>query len=183
MKRLEFSFSGTGGQGVILLGVIMAETAINEGLNALQSQCYGPEARGGASRCEVIISDNEIYFPKVQSPDYVLCLSQAAADKYAVNLKEDAVLILDDRIELKEESGTNNIYHLPILDTARNEIGKEITANIVSLGILLETTKLFSKEAMITSVLNRVPKGTETINTAAVEAGIRLVSQWHEKNA
>lgn len=183
MNRLEFSFSGTGGQGVILLGVIMAETAINEGLNALQSQCYGPEARGGASRCEVIISDEEIYFPKVQSPSYVLCLSQAAADKYALNLKEDATLILDGRIELKKDPGTQNIYRLPILDTARNLIGREITANIVSLGILLEITKLFSKEAMIASVLNRVPKGTEDINTRAIEAGIALVSDWHEKNA
>ncbi|NLY37311.1 MAG: 2-oxoacid:ferredoxin oxidoreductase subunit gamma [Tissierellia bacterium] len=183
MKRLEFSFSGTGGQGVILLGVIMAETAINEGLNALQSQCYGPEARGGASRCEVIISDEEIYFPKVQNPNYVLCLSQAAANKYAVNLKEEAVLILDDRIELNAEPGTSNIYYLPILDTARNEIGKEITANIVSLGILQEITKLFSKEAMITSVLHRVPKGTEAINTAAIEAGVQLVKQWHEKKS
>lgn len=181
--KLEFSFSGTGGQGVILLGVIMAETAINEGMNALQSQCYGPEARGGASRCEVIISDEEIYFPKVQSPHYVLCLSQAAADKYAVDLEKEAILILDESIELKKEPGTSHVYRLPIIRTARNEIGKEITANIVSLGILLEITQIFSKDALISSVLNRVPKGTESINTRAIEAGIRLVNEWNEKNA
>lgn len=180
--RQEFSFSGTGGQGVILLGVIMAETAINQGLNALQSQCYGPEARGGASRCEVIIAEGEIYFPKVQSPNYVLCLSQAAADKFAKNLKPDTVLIVDDKINLNSSPGTDLIYRLPIVDTARNTLGKEITANIVSLGAILEITKLFTKEALIESVLARVPRGTEDINIRAVEAGIELVKNWNEKN-
>ncbi|HZK10214.1 MAG TPA: 2-oxoacid:acceptor oxidoreductase family protein [Clostridia bacterium] len=183
MKQLEFIFSGTGGQGVILLGVIMAETAINEGMNALQSQSYGPEARGGASRCEVIISQEEIFFPKVENPDYILCISQAAADKYAYGLSKDTVLILDDRIELSKKTGTEKIYQLPILSTAHKKIGKEVTANIVSLGVLLEITKLFSKEAIIHSVLNRVPKGTEKINTQAVEMGIGLVRKWQKKNA
>ncbi len=179
--RQEFSFSGAGGQGVILLGVIMAETAINQGMNALQSQCYGPEARGGASRCEVIIAEDEIYFPKVQSPNYVLCLSQAAADKFAKDLKPSTVLIIDDKISLNHNPGTEIIYRLPIVETARNTIGKEITANIVSLGSILEITKIFSKEALIETVLARVPRGTEDINIRAVEEGIGLVKKWNEK--
>lgn len=173
----EFRLSGTGGQGVIMLGVILAEAAITSGLNALQSQSYGPEARGGASRCEVIIAEEDIDFPKVQEPDYVLCLSQAAADKYAKNLAPNVELILDDRIVLASEAGTEKIYRLPILSTAKNVIGKEITANIVSLGVLLEITKLFEKEVMIEAVLHRVPKGTEALNINAIEAGIKLVHE------
>lgn len=178
--KLEFNFSGTGGQGVILLGVIMAETAINEGYNALQTQCYGPEARGGASRCEVIISQDEIYYPKAQKPDYILCLSQAAANKFAKGLTPDTVLIVDSLIDLVEDPGTEKIYKLPIVDTARNKLGKEITANIISLGAILEITQLFTKEALLESVLDRIPKGTEEINIQAIEAGIELVKNWNE---
>lgn len=180
--RMEFNFSGTGGQGVILLGVIMAETAINSGLNALQTQCFGPEARGGASRCEVIISEEDIHFPKVQKPDYVLCLSQPAADKFAKDLCPDTVLVVDSLIELNGNPGTEKIYSLPIVDTARNEVGREITANIVSLGAIQEITQLFSKEDLLKTVLVRVPKGTEDINTKAIEAGIELVKNHNAKS-
>lgn len=173
----EFRLSGTGGQGVIMLGVILAEAAISSGLNALQSQSYGPEARGGASRCEVIIAEDEIDFPKVQHPDYVLCLSQAAADKYAKNLSAEAELILDSGINLSVDPGTKKIHRLPIISTARNVIGKEITANIISLGVLLEITKLVEKDVLIEAVLHRVPKGTETLNKNAIEAGIKLVHE------
>lgn len=177
----EFRLSGTGGQGVIMLGVILAEAAISSGLNAVQSQSYGPEARGGASRCEVIIAEDVIDFPKVQHPNYVLCLSQPAADKYAKDLSPETELILDDGIELKVHPGTDHIHRLPILKTARHDIGKEITANIVSLGVLLEVTKLLDKQVLIDAVLHRVPKGTETLNINAIEAGIGLVNEHKEK--
>ena len=80
MKQLRLS--GSGGQGVITAAIIFAEAAVSEGKQAVQSQSYGPEARGGASKAEVIISDNPIYHPKVINPDIVLAMTQQAADQY-----------------------------------------------------------------------------------------------------
>lgn len=175
MKQMEFRLTGSGGQGVIMLGVILAEAAIAKGYNAIQSQSYGPEARGGASKCEVILSGDAIDFPKVQVPDVLLALTQLAADKYAHGLSEDAILILDDSIELTTPPGTAKIYQLPILVTARDVVRKELTANIVSLAVINEITQLFTKDELLAAILQRVPKGTEILNQRAVDAGIDLV--------
>ena len=91
----QLRFSGSGGQGVITAAIIFAEAAIVEGKNAVQSQSYGPEARGGASKAEVIISEAMIYHPKVLHPDYVLAMTQKAADKYYSDLSDNGLLILD----------------------------------------------------------------------------------------
>ena len=175
MKQLELRLTGSGGQGVIMLGVILAEAAIKKGHFAIQSQSYGPEARGGASKCEVIIGSETIDYPKVQQPTLLLALTQIAADKDAQNLPQDAVLIIDDSIELINDPGTENIYRLPILVTARDVVRKELTANIVSLAAINQILGLFSKEELLEAVLQRVPKGTEILNQRAVEAGIELV--------
>ena len=94
--RYDIRFSGSGGQGIITAGILLAQAAaIKGGKNAVQSQSYGPEARGGASKAEVIISDDEINYPKIVSPDIVISLTQEAYNKYAVDLKDDAVVIVD----------------------------------------------------------------------------------------
>lgn len=175
MKQMEFRLTGSGGQGVIMLGVILAEAAIAKGYNAIQSQSYGPEARGGASKCEVILSGDAIDFPKVQVPDVLLALTQLAADKYAHGLNADAILIIDDSIDLTTHPGTDKIYRLPILVTARDVVRKELTANIVSLALINEITQLFTKDELLEAILQRVPKGTEILNQRAVDAGIELV--------
>lgn len=180
MNQLELRLTGSGGQGMILLGVILAECAIEHGLNAIQSQSYGPEARGGASKCEVIISKEEIDFPKVQTPNILVALTQIAADKYACEMPEDAILIIDDAIELSADPGTGTIYKLPILVTARDVVRKELTANIVTAGIINEITHLFTKEELMRTILRRVPKGTEILNERAVDAGIELVKQYQQ---
>ena len=94
-ERLEIRLAGMGGQGMILAGVLLADAAIRDGKNAVQTQSYGPEARGGASRSEVIISSDEIDYPEVIQADVVLCMSQHACDKYAHPLKLDGLLIVD----------------------------------------------------------------------------------------
>lgn len=99
MKYTEIRLSGSGGQGIILMGIILAEAAIMNGVNAIQSQSYGPEARGGASKAEVIINDGEIDFPKVRKPDILLALTQEAFDKYIVDIKEGGIVILDEKLK------------------------------------------------------------------------------------
>jgi 2-oxoglutarate ferredoxin oxidoreductase subunit gamma len=172
-KHCELRLSGSGGQGLILAGIILADAAISEGLNAIQTQSYGPEARGGASKAEVIISGEDIDFPKVQQPDIVLALTQIAADKYVQGIKDNGIIVVDESIKLPEDLKAK-VYKLPILSTASEKIGKSIVANIVALGILTEFSGVISKESVEASILKRVPKGTEELNKTALQEGFAL---------
>ncbi|MGM0395569.1 MAG: 2-oxoacid:acceptor oxidoreductase family protein [Bacillota bacterium] len=174
MKRWELRFSGAGGQGLITGGIILAEAAILDGKNALQSQSYGPEARGGASKAEVIISEDEISFPKVEHCDLLLSLTQLSCDKYLDKLKSGGILVIDDSVEVPEREDIE-VYKIPILSTATTKLGKPMVANIVALGAIYSITDIVSQESLEKAVLSRVPKGTEELNKAALQEGYRLV--------
>jgi 2-oxoglutarate ferredoxin oxidoreductase subunit gamma len=171
--RKELKLSGSGGQGLILAGVIMAEAALLDGKKAIQSQSYGPEARGGSSKAEVIISDDEIDFVKVQNCDMLLCLTQDAYDKYGKGFT--SVLILDEDLVMKYPE-PEKVVKIPILNTASEKWGKPMVANIVALGALNGVLNLVSKESLEKAVVDRVPKGTEDLNKKALESGYELVS-------
>ena len=173
-SHIELRLSGSGGQGLILAGVILAEAAILDNKNAIQSQSYGPEARGGASKAEVIMSDEDIDFPKVVSPDYVLALTQVASDKYAKSVSSDGILIIDDEIELPSDLSVNRVIKVPIIKTAIDKVGRGIVANIVAIGLITELTKVVTRESVEKAVLSRVPKGTEDLNKKALEEGYKL---------
>ena len=163
--------TGTGGQGLILAGIILAEAALLDGKNAIQSQSYGPEARGGASKAEVIIADEAIHFPKVQESDYLLCMSEKAYEKYSGGMKQDSVLILDTTfVENQENPKAKSTYAVPITELAIKATGKEMTANICALGII-SALNLVSEESLKTAIKKRIPKGTEELNMKAFEAG------------
>jgi len=176
MNHIEMRLSGSGGQGLILAGIILAEAALLDGKNAIQSQSYGPEARGGASKAEVIISDNEIDFPKVQSPDLILALTQVASDKYITTIKEDGIVVVDESIELPSDLKAKRIVQVPIMKTASEKVGKSIVANIVALGLIAGLTNCATKDSVFEAVLSRVPKGTEDLNKSALEEGYRLAA-------
>ena len=169
--RYEIRLSGSGGQGLILAGIILAEAAsILEGRNAVQTQSYGPESRGGASKSEVVISREEIDYPKVTCPDLLLVMTQEACDKYIRDLKKDGIAVLDTSlVERLPENG--KYYGVPITKIAKESVGKAITANIVALGVLTAISNIVGRESLEKAVLARVPKGTEEINRKALEAG------------
>ena len=167
--------TGTGGQGLILAGIILAEAALLEGKNAIQSQSYGPEARGGASKAEVIIADEAIHFPKVQESDYLLCMSEKAYEKYNGGMKQDSVLILDTTfVEETENPKAKTTYAIPITELAIEATGKEMTANICALGII-SALGIVDEDALQKAILKRIPKGTEELNMKAFEAGKNAV--------
>ena len=173
--RYEIRLSGSGGQGMILAGLIVAEAAaIYDGKNATQSQSYGPEARGGASKSDVIISDEDINYPKATKLDLLLALTQEAYDKYIGDLKPDGILIADKERVIRMNDGSYQTYLLPILETAQYKVGKIIVANIVALGAIVEISKVVSKEALESATLARVPRGTEELNKRALSAGMEL---------
>jgi len=173
-ERYELRLSGAGGQGLMLAGLILAEAAgIYDGRNVVQTQSYGPEARGGASKSEVVISEEEIDYPKVINPDILLALTQVACDKYYPDLKKGGVLIVDSFF-VKKLPSRKKVISVPITSTAEKEVGRKVAANIVALGIITEFTGVVSKEAIKKAVLSRVPKGTEEMNEKALEVGFRI---------
>ena len=172
MDKHEIRLSGSGGQGLILAGIILAEAAIIDGKNAVQTQSCGPEARGGASKAEVIISTEKIDFPKVRNCDIFLSLTQKSFEQYGKGIKEDGIIIVDNIVN--SQSANNKIYSVPIIDTAVNVIGKPMVVNIVALGVLVALTHIVSKEALEEAVLDRVPKGTEELNRKALEMGYAM---------
>ncbi len=170
--RYEIRFSGAGGQGLILAGVIMAEAAsIYQGIQAVQSQSYGPEARGGASKSEVIISDGPIDYPKATVVDALLALTQEACDKYSHDLKEGGVLLIDSDLVKNEPKGNFKVTKFNITNTAKNEVGREIVTNIVALGAMVALTGAVSRESAEKAVLARVPEAFLELNKKAFNLG------------
>ncbi len=170
--RYELRFSGAGGQGLILAGVIMAEAAsIYDGKQAVQSQSYGPEARGGSSKSEVIISDDPIDYPKATRVDALLALTQEACDKYVHDLKEGGVLLLDSDMVKKMPAGNFAVTAFPIINTAKNEVGREIVANIVALGAMVALSGAVTKASAEKAVLARVPEAFVELNKKAFLLG------------
>ena len=167
--RTEIRLAGTGGQGMILAGILLANAAVRDGKNVVQSQSYGPEARGGASRAEVIISDSEIFYPKVLNADILLCMAQTACDRYAMLVKKGGLLILDSGHV--HRAPTPFAISVPIVQLARETTGREITANVVALGLLVGLTDVVSRQALEEAVQARAPRGTEEMNLQALSAG------------
>ena len=180
--RTEIRIGGFGGQGVILAGIIVGKAAsIFDENEAVQTQSYGPEARGGASKCEVVVSDGEIDYPKVQSPDILVAMSNEALIKYIVDLKDEGTLIVDpgttDIEDVRDFIDQHNIkvYEAPATKTANDEIGLKIVANIVMVGAITKITGVISENAAIEAIKDSVPAGTEEKNINAFEAGYNLV--------
>jgi 2-oxoglutarate ferredoxin oxidoreductase subunit gamma len=171
--RYEVRLSGEGGQGLVLAGKVLAEAAaIYDDKNATQSQSYGPEARGGASRSEVIISDEDIDYPKAVNIDLLLALTQESVNKYHGDLKDDGILLVDSESCTEIPEGNFKVYQVPVIQIARDKVGKVLVANIVALGVITELAKVVSQESVEAAILARVPKGTEELNLSAFKAGV-----------
>lgn len=175
-SQYEIRLSGSGGQGLILAGIILAEAAIEDGKNSVQSQSYGPEARGGASKAEVIISNEEIHYPKVKECDLLLALTQLSCSKYIDTLKKGGTLVIDSSINYPERNDIK-VISIPILDTANNKLMKPLVANIVALGAINCISGIVSDDSLRRAVLDRVPRGTEPLNKKALEEGMNLIKE------
>ena len=179
--RYEMRFAGSGGQGVILASVILAEAAVIAGLNTVQSQAYGPEARGGVSKAETVISRGQIWYSKVTSPNFLLALTQASLDAYTRDLAEGACVMIDESLTIPEGVDPAQVISIPILVTAREKVGKAFTANIVAVGAINAALSLFSGEEMMEAVKRHIPAGTEEINRKALDAGAELITEKQKK--
>jgi len=171
--RYEIRLSGEGGQGLVLAGKILAEAAaVYDDLNATQSQSYGPEARGGASRSEVIISDDEIDYPKAVSIDLLLALTQESCDRYYKDLKKGGILLVDSAAVNSLPEGEFRVISAPIIGLARERVGRALVANIVALGFIAGISGIVSEKSLRAAIEARVPKGTEELNLTAFATGL-----------
>jgi 2-oxoglutarate ferredoxin oxidoreductase subunit gamma len=178
--RYEVRLAGEGGQGMILAGVILAEAAaVHDGLNAVQTQSYGPEARGGASRSEVIIARGEIDYPKVTAADLLLCMSQEACDKFYPQVKEEGCIVVDS--DNVSRLPSHRAIAVPISQIAEQVTGRRITASMVALGLLGGLTGIVSKEALEMAIRDRVPAGTEEVNLKALAAGFEEAERLRQE--
>ena len=172
--RHEIRFSGLGGQGIITAAVILGRAAaLYGGKHVVQTQSYGPEARGGASASAVIISDEPIFYPKVTNPEVYVIMSQEAYNKYGAEAPEDALMLLDPGYVTSRPACP--FYEVAATAEAKKQLGKPVFANVIMLGGLLEATGILTYDALEHAVLDSVPKGTEENNKRALAIGMEIV--------
>ena len=168
-------FSGSGGQGVITAAIILAEAAvIYNGLNAVQSQSYGAEARGGATRSDIIISDAIIHYPKVIQPNVLVCLTQEAYNKFYSIIRPGGLLISDARYVQTEKKVDAQQKEIAMYDSVIDKIGKPIVFNICMLGAVIAITELIDPEPIMKALENRIPPDFLEMNRQALDIGIKL---------
>lgn len=173
--RAEIRIAGTGGMGVVLAGVILGHAAvIYGGLEAVQSQSYGAEARGTAAKSEVIVSDQPIRYPKVRESDYLIAMSQKAFDLYLSGAKKGSVLIVDpDLVSIGDIKGYE-ILKVPAMRIA-DELGLRLVSNMVMLGALAKKSGLFSLEALEKAIADLISARAMKMDLKAIMAGADLV--------
>ncbi|MCF8052334.1 MAG: 2-oxoacid:acceptor oxidoreductase family protein [Desulfobacterales bacterium] len=175
MERVRIVFSGSGGQGVITAAILLAEAAVlYEGLEATQSQSYGPEARGGATRSDVIITDRPIRFPKVIQPNILICLTQESYNKFCGIIRPGGMLLTDSRFVTTERKVDARQFELPMFRTVMDKIGKPIVFNIFMLGTLIGLTDLMRPESVMKVLEKRIPSHFLEMNRKALELGLEL---------
>lgn len=171
---MNLRFCGFGGQGIVLSGYILGSAAVEDDLNALQTQSYGSESRGGACKSDVLISQEEIYEIEIERLDVLVAFSQPAYDSYINQLREGGVLIIEEDLVSPADDCVFEPFRIKATDIAYKKYGRKIMANMVMLGFITPITQMVSKEALEKAVRVNAPRGTEEANLAAFAEGYRL---------
>ena len=172
MSVTQFRFSGFGGQGVIMMGMILGRAAtIHHGMNATLTQSFGPEARGGSAATAVLIDKDPILYPYVLQADVLVAMSQEAFRKYVPTLNENGILIYEEELVKPGDlpKGVKK-YSIPATKLAE-EMGRKMVANIVMTGFMAAVLPYVPADAMRKAMLESVPRGTEELNGKAFDKG------------
>lgn len=173
MDKKQIIFTGLGGQGIVKSGVILAEAAVIDRKHVIQTQNYGPESRGGCCRADVIISENDICYPRVTNADIIFALSQKGLDKFIKCSKKEAMIIVDENIDVRN---IKNYRRFNIAKYTEDVLKNPQSINMLCLGIFTEITKIVSYEALKEAICKNVPKFSIDKNLLAFEAGINMAS-------
>ncbi len=180
---MNIRFSGFGGQGIVLAGFIFGNAAVLDGKNAIQTQSYGSEARGGACRSDVIIQRDEINELAPPEIDVLVSMSHSAYEKYLHSLKKKGTIIIDTDLVFPEEKHKKKFkcQGISATDIAYKKFGRKIMGNMVMIGYVTAVTGIVSKKAVKDAIKNNVPKGTEELNLKAFNEGYRLGAKEAKK--
>ncbi len=180
----EVRFGGSGGQGILLMGMILATAATMDRRRVVQTESYGPEARGGYSRSDIIISNEAVDYPEVEEADLLVAISQAAATQYIASLREDGIFIYDSEKVKNPPAFKGITFAIPFTSMAVEETGRQQTSNILALGAVVAITGVVSIEALRLAVVGKVPPGTEELNGRALARGLAIdPSEWQLSGA
>ena len=182
MSKIEARLSGEGGQGVIMGGAILAEAAIlHEGRYAVQSPTYGSRVRGGPTKVDVIVSDEEIVYPRATAINVYLSLAQISFDKFCTDLADDAIIVVDENLVPNVTNTGHKIGRFPFVALARNELGNVVLSNIIALSAIVELTGVVSHEALWQAIQTRVPPKYLDLNQQAMERGFEIATQLQKE--
>lgn len=171
-KKKQVRLAGFGGQGIVLAGEILGKAVVLfEGGNAVMTQSFGPEARGGACSADVVISDGRICYPRVTAPDVLVIMAEEAARTYGPDTADDAIVLVNENLvkTVPDRPGLR-IFTIPATSMAE-KLGRVIVSNIVMLGFITATAGVVSYNSMKQAILDSIPAGTEELNLSAFQAG------------
>ncbi len=178
METLRVKIAGFGGQGIILSAYIIGKAAsLFDDKKASMTQTYGPEARGGACSSQVVISDQEIDYPLVNSADILITMSQEAYDIFLPILRKNGILLYDTDLVTQFRSHADFVVKAIPATRLAEEMGKKIVANIVMLGFATAQAGIASPEAMAESIRQSVPKKFIDLNIKAFETGFQYTEK------
>lgn len=181
-NRFEARLSGEGGQGVVMGGAILAEAAIlHEGRFAVQSPTYGSRVRGGPTKVDVIISSEEIVYPRATAINFFLSLAQMSYDKFCTDLTDDAILLVDSNLTPRVSHNGHQVYRYPFAEVAKNQLGKVVLSNIIALAAIVDLTGVVSREALWQAIQARVPQKYLELNRQAMELGFQVAAELGKK--
>jgi 2-oxoglutarate ferredoxin oxidoreductase subunit gamma len=169
--RTEIRFAGVGGQGNLLAGEWVALSAHSMGMHAVQSPIYTAQVRGGPTSADILLSEQEIIFPRLSEIDFFLCLAQGAWDVFAQDLKPDAMIVMDPNQVQRITPGPQKVYRIPIIQITKQAVGKMVYTSAVSLGIFCRLLPVIPKHVMLETIEQNAPHGTVESNLIAFTAG------------
>lgn len=179
--KKEIRLSGSGGQGLITAGIILAKAAVLDKVKVTQTQSYGPESRGGASRADVIISNDEFYYPEATNFDVLVTLTQESYDKFAFNLKDDGILIADNTFVKNITLQESEIFELPFTNISIKKLGSALPTNIIALAFMVNITDIVSENSLKTAIQESVRPQYLDMNLKALKLGMKLAESYQKE--
>lgn len=179
----ELRFTGVGGQGVLLAGEILAEAKIKDRGYGVKAATYTSQVRGGPTKVDILLDDNEILYPYATNIDFMLSTAQISYDQFKVDLKDNAIVVVESNLvtPTEEDRKKYQIYSIPIISIAKDEVGNVVTQSVVALAITITLTKCISRDIVFETMLSKVPKKVADVNKKAFELGEKYAKEVMKK--
>ncbi|CZE48008.1 2-oxoacid:acceptor oxidoreductase family protein [Campylobacter geochelonis] len=184
MSSYQLRFVGVGGQGVILAGEILAAAKINAGGYGVKASTYTSQVRGGPTKVDILLSDEEILYPYADegSIDFMIATAQVSFDAFKSGVKEGGIIVVEPNLVHPNDSDRKKwkIYEIPIITIAKDIVGNVITQSVVALGAAVEFTKVMDKEVVREEMLSTVPEKVKAANNRAYDLGIDAAKELED---